>query len=205
MKNYVERAMSYATYLELMDRLVVEGRTTGPNQSEALVQFTKLNRQRMQRLDRTIELTERAIAAARGVQRPMIWLIITEAWCGDAAQNIPPIEKIAASGDKIETRYILRDEHPELIDRFLTNGARSIPKLIALDAAAFAVLGTWGARPSAAQRLFEELKAQGVDKPVILEQIQRWYNADRTVSLQNEFVDLIAEWQSAAASVAGAR
>lgn len=126
----------------------------------------------------------------------MIWLVITEAWCGDAAQNIPPIEKIANLNDRIETRYILRDENTELMDQFLTSGSRSIPKLIALDADTLDVLGTWGARPEAAQKLYYELKEKGAEKAAIMEHLQRWYNADRTLSLQNEFVNLLAEWDS---------
>jgi hypothetical protein len=81
------------------------------------------------------------------------------------------------------------------MDRFLTNGARSIPKLIALDAETLDVIGTWGARPAAAQKLFDDLKGRGTDKPVILEQIQRWYNDDKSRSIQKEFIELIDQWQ----------
>ena len=34
----------------------------------------------------------------------------------------------------------------------------------------------------------------GIEKAVILEEMQRWYNADHTESLQAEFVTLINEW-----------
>jgi hypothetical protein len=132
----------------------------------------------------------------------MLWLVITEGWCGDAAQNIPAIEKIAAESEKIETRYVLRDENLELIDRFLTNGARAIPKLIALDAETFEVLGFWGARPAAAQKLFDDLKAQGVAKPLIMENLQRWYNADAQTSIQKEFVELLKLWSVRATAAA---
>jgi hypothetical protein len=195
-KKYVDNSFSYSDYLALIDRLLEEGKTTGPNQSDVMVNFTRLNRQRMQRLDKTVELKESVRAAARSAGRRMIWLVITEAWCGDAAQNIPPIEKIANLNDRIETRYILRDENTELMDQFLTNGSRSIPKLIALDADTLDVLGTWGARPEAAQKLYYELKEKGAEKAAIMEHLQRWYNADRTLSLQNEFVNLLAEWDS---------
>lgn len=196
MKKYIDNSLSYSSYLALIDELLEVGKTTGPNQSESMVNFTRLNRQRMQRLDKTVELSESLKAAVRSVTRNMIWLVITEAWCGDAAQNIPPIEKIANLSDRIETRYVLRDENPELMDQFLTSGARSIPKLIALDAETLEVLGNWGARPDAAQKLFYGLKEQGLEKPAIMEQLQRWYNADRTLSLQNEFKKLLTEWGS---------
>lgn len=186
--------MTYAEYENLIDSLLAEGRTTGTDWSASKVGFTRLNRARMLRLDKTVEVDAAASAVLRNTDRPMIWLTLTEGWCGDAAQNIPVIEKIAAESDNIETRYLLRDENPGLMDLFLTNGARSIPKLIALDAETLEVLGTWGSRPAVAQQLFTGLKAEGVEKAAILEHIQRWYNGDRGKSLQEEFAVLIGIW-----------
>ena len=192
MKKYVDASMSVGEYEALIERLVGEGRTTGPKQSESLAHFTKLNWQRMKRLEKTIELDEVTADTVRVNTRPQTWLIITEAWCGDAAQNIPIIEKIAAENANIETRYFLRDEDPELIERFLTFGARSIPKLIALDAGSLEVLWTWGARPKALQDLFFELRDKGLEKPAIMEELQRWYNDDKGRSVQREFVELLS-------------
>lgn len=194
MREHLDKAMTYGEYVDLIDRLIAEGKTTGPVQTEAKAEFTKLNRHRMNRLEKTTVVSDGIKAAAAGLNRKMTWLIITEGWCGDAAQNVPAIEKIAAESDSIETRYILRDENPELIDRYLTNGARSIPKLIAIDTGSGEVLGTWGSRPKAAQVAFEEMKAKGIDRDTILEQMQRWYNADRSTSLQKEFEGLIDQW-----------
>lgn len=194
MKEYLERSMTFSEYLDLVDGLLKDGKTTGPVQTVAKVEFTKLNRYRMNRLEKTTVLGEGIKAAAAGLNRKLTWLIITEGWCGDAAQNVPAIEKIAAESDNIETRYILRDENLELMDRYLTNGARSIPKLIAIDTASGEVLGIWGSRPKAAQDAFEEMKAKGVEKDITLEQMQRWYNADKSMSLQVEFEGLITEW-----------
>jgi hypothetical protein len=191
MKQHLERAMAYHEYRHLIDRVVEEGKTTGPKQSESLSNFTRLNLKRMERLEKTIGLGEEVKEAVNANQQGQVWLIITEAWCGDAAQNIPIIEKIAAESDIIQTRYILRDENPELIDRFLTYGARSIPKVIALNAETLEVLWTWGARPKEAQDLFFDLRDQGVEKSVILERLQRWYNEDKSLSIQAEFARLL--------------
>src|SRR5215207_6995499 len=103
MKNYIEKSMTYAEYIKLIDDLLLDGKTTGENQSEAMFNYGKLNRQRMHRLEKTVVLNDSVTEKARRVERKMIWLIITEGWCGDAAQNIPTIEKIAAgSSGKIE-------------------------------------------------------------------------------------------------------
>ncbi len=197
MKEYLEKAMTFAEYEKCIDDLLAEGKTTGPNQSEAMVGYGRLNRQRMERLGKTVELGNEVRAALRSAGRKMIWLILTEGWCGDAAQNIPVIEKIAVASENIETRYLLRDENPELIDQFLTNEARAIPKLIAIDAETFEILGSWGARPEKAQELYVRLREEGIAKPQIMEELQRWYNADRSNSLQIEFSSLIKNWGQA--------
>lgn len=191
MKDYIEKAMTFSEYEKLLDDLLAAGKTTGPYQSDAMFGYGKLNRQRMHRLNKTVVLGNDIREAVSQITRPVIWLIITEGWCGDAAQNIPVIEKIAAENDKIKTLYTLRDENIDLMDQFLTGGARSIPKLIAVDADTFEVIGTWGPRPLISQQLFEKMKAEGTPKAEILEEMQRWYYADRSRSIQREFVELV--------------
>jgi hypothetical protein len=194
MKKYIEKSMTYAEYVKLIDDLLLDGKTTGTNQSEAMFDYGKLNRQRMHRLEKTVNLNESLKRIVQNLKVNWIWLIINEGWCGDAAQNIPVIEKIAAENDGIETRYVLRDENLELMDEFLTDGARSIPKLICLDAETLEVVGTWGARPEAAQKLFYEMKRQNLAKPLMMENLQRWYLADKSQSIQNEFERLVEQW-----------
>lgn len=185
--------MSYSEYIELMDDLLREHKTTGTNQSAAMFNYAKLNRQRMHRLEKTLKLNENVITAIENAKRQVIWLILTEGWCGDAAQNIPIIEKIAAQSVNITTRYILRDENLDLMDQFLSNGAGSIPKLIALNAETLEVIGSWGSRPRPAQKLFSELKEKGIEKPLIMEDLQRWYNADKGQAIQSELAEFIEQ------------
>jgi Thioredoxin len=196
MKEYLEKSMTFAEYIKLIDDLLMDGKTTGTIQSDAMFNYGKLNRQRMHRLEKTVKLNDSLVESAQKIERKMIWLIITEGWCGDAAQNIPTIEKIAAQNDLIQTRYVLRDENLELMDAYLTNNARSIPKLIALDAETLEVIGTWGPRPQIAMDYYHELKKQGLEKPLIMENLQRWYLQDKEKSLQSEFENLLSEWSN---------
>ena len=190
MKQYLERSLSYQEYNALVDAALARGETTGPNQSELFYNFTKLNRARMERLDKTVQLTEAAAKAAADISRPVIFLTLTEGWCGDAAQNIPVIEKFAAAGANITTRYLLRDENLDLMDRYLTDGGRAIPKVIILDAETLEEIASWGSRPVPAQQLYIKLRDSGMEKMAIAEQLQRWYQNDHTMSLQRELVDL---------------
>ena len=139
-------------------------------------------------------LNESLKEKTRSLDVNWIWLIITEGWCGDAAQNIPIIEKIAAENERIETRYVFRDENLELMDKYLTNNARSIPKLICLDAETLEEIGTWGPRPQTAMEYFLEMRDSGMEKPQMMENMQRWYLQDKENSIEAEFSVLLDEW-----------
>jgi len=184
---YLEKAITYPAYLALVADVLAQGRTTGPDQSAAMVHFTQLNQQRMHRLDKSITLLPEAEAMIRGISLPQTWLVLTEAWCGDAAQSIPVMHALAATNPLIKLKFLLRDENPALMDRYLTNGvSRSIPKLIGLDTATSEELFVWGPRPAPLQQIFLRLKAEGLDFHLIKEELQRWYNKDKTITLQQE-------------------
>lgn len=193
MREYLEKSMTYDEYRKLVEKLADNGKTTGKTTPDTIY-FTNLNRQRMRRLDKTVKIGDELKAKVKAVKRPLIWLILTESWCGDAAQNIPVIEKIAGENPLIQTRYLLRDENPELMDRYLTNGGRAIPILICLDGETLQELGKWGSRPTAIQQYFLELKASGMEKPQIIELLQRRYNTDKEQSIQDDFMRLLGNF-----------
>ena len=185
--SILAQAIPYDAYLQLSALLVKEERTSGPNQSEAYVYYTKLNVQRMKRLNKTIEVPANVIELLKEKAANWTWVILTEPWCGDAAQCVPVIEKLALSAGNIQTLYLLRDEHPEVMDAYLTNGGRSIPKLICLDKTG-KELFTWGPRPAVIQEVMNRLKAEGITEiATIVEQIQKAYNEDKQAGIYNEF------------------
>lgn len=190
---YLKKAISYEAFIKLMNDLLAEGKTTGPNQSEAFIHYTQMNQQRMHRLEKTTSVLPTAKESIISVTNPQIWLVLTEAWCGDAAQSLPVMHILAQQNPLIDLQILLRDDNLELMDQYLTNGiSRSIPKLIALDAATGTTLFTWGPRPTALQELFYQMKTGGKDYDTIKEELQRWYNNDRTASIQSELAGLAA-------------
>ncbi|HVS98279.1 MAG TPA: thioredoxin family protein [Puia sp.] len=196
---YVKKSLTYEAYEQLIADLLARGRTTGTDQSEAFVHYTQLNQQRMHRLDKTALLLPSVELMIKAITVAQTWLVLTEAWCGDAAQSIPVMHRLAALNPVISLRLLLRDENPELMDRYLTNGtARSIPRLIAVDTLTLEELFTWGPRPSVLQQLFYQWRAEGIEYHLIKEELQRWYNKDRTISRQEELAALASGASSAA-------
>jgi hypothetical protein len=188
---YLESALSYEAYKQLVDDLLAAGKATGADHSEAFLHYSHLNQQRMHRLDKTIGIMPAVKEQILSIDRPQTWLVLTEGWCGDAAQSLPVMQALAQLNPHIRLRTLLRDENLELMDQYLTNGvSRSIPKLIAIDTDSLTVLFTWGPRPGPLQELFYQMKAEGMAYDGIKEALQRWYNTDKTITIQQEIAGL---------------
>ncbi|CAL2060279.1 thioredoxin family protein [Tenacibaculum sp. 190524A05c] len=191
-ENSLEKGISYDQYRDLVSDLLKDQKSTGLKQSEALYNYSLLNDRRMKRLDKTSKLTESTVENVKKINQPQTWLVLTEGWCGDAAQNLPVLSKMANENDNVDLKLVLRDENLELMDEFLTNGGRSIPKLIALDEEKN-VLFTWGPRPSVATKMIADYKeANGVVDAKVKEDLQRWYNKDKGVNVQEDIISLLS-------------
>lgn len=187
-------AYSYETYRQLLDQLMADNKTTGDTQTPELTAYAHLNIQRMERLDKTTKLVPELQAALDRLTGTYEWVIITEGWCGDAAQLVPVLEKIArASHGRLRTHYLLRDENLDLMDHYLTNGSRSIPKLLILHADTLTEVTNWGPRPTTAQDLLLELKAAGATHEEYAEKIHGWYAKDKTLSTQQELLRVLEQ------------
>lgn len=178
-ENALNSAINYKAYSEQMTHFFESKSTSGADQSEGLIEYTALNYQRMKRLDKTIKVDDTQIKELQKLNKEIIWLVITEAWCGDAAQVIPFLNKMAEATKTIKIKLVYRDEHPQLMDLFLTNGARSIPKLIAIDRN-HNILYTWGPRPSEATKMVNDFKIKnGGLTPQFKQDLQIWYNKNK--------------------------
>lgn len=190
---FVNEGLSYAEYRDLIDSLLAENKTTGPDHSEAMLHYSKMNVQRMQRGDKTVVLNEAFTAAIGNLKKHYHLLVITEGWCGDAAQIVPIFEKMTALyPDKFDLRFILRDKHPELMDTYLTNGGRAIPVLLVLDDQGELVIPKWGPRPAILQALLAGWRAETTDMILIAEKLHLWYARDKTQTTQSELTALVS-------------
>jgi hypothetical protein len=186
-KNSLPKAISYEGFEHLIDRLLLEGKTTGEDQSEFMVSLTKLNRQRMKRIDNTLEFTPEQLAPFKQITKGQLWLGVFEAWGADGAQIVPVLAKIAQSNPLIDLKIVLRDENPDLMNQYLTNGGKAIPILIIADAQSLEVLHVWGPRPKVATQMVEAYKKEhGKLTPEFKEDLQKWYNQDKGQSILSD-------------------
>lgn len=183
---------SYPEFSLWVEELVKFGKTSGNTQTQALAEYTALNKRRMSRLDKTLKLHPELISLLKLNNTVQEWVVITETWCGDSAQSLPVIAKIAEVSEKIDLKIILRDLNPEWMDKYHTNGSRSIPKLIAFDQSG-EELFRWGARPAPAQQILLDWQndPKGRDRKAYETELHTWYALDKTKTIQEEFLQIL--------------
>lgn len=196
MNTIIEKSLAnshkYAEYRALITSLLKEGKSTGNEQSEDLTNYSQLNETRMNRLEKTIEITPEVTQKLQNLKKEYLWLIIAEGWCGDAAQLLPIMHKMAEISPVIEMKIILRDENEDVMNLFLTNGSKSVPKLIVIDKTTNEVIGDFGPRPTGAKQLILDYKTEhGVVDEAAKIELQKWYLHDKGISTQNEIMELM--------------
>ena len=191
-ENSLSQSHSYVGYRNQIKDLLKEGKSTGKEQSEALTHYSELNEARMNRLEKTVKISTEIIQKLNQIKGDYIWLVISEGWCGDAAQILPVIYKMAELSEKIDLKIVFRDENDDLTNLFLTNGTKSIPKLIFLDGVTFELLGHFGPRPKGAIELIANYKKKfGLIDEKAKAALQMWYLKDKGLSIQNEILELL--------------
>lgn len=193
-KELFEHAMDFETYDKHVKELFAQGKTTGNNQSLKYIEFTKLGIQRIKRGLKTTTIEDKVIEPLNRT-KAINWLVITEAWCGDAANSLPIIVKLAQARKDINLRLMLRDSNSEVMNSYLANGAKSIPLIVFLDDD-FNELALWGPRPEPAQEIVIKNKAfPTMSKKDLNIALQKWYISDKSQTTQQEFQEILESFE----------
>jgi len=153
------------------------------------------NAEKMETLRQQQTLAPEAVAALEGLSRPVHVIAIAEAWCGDVIRHVPVLEKMAEATPQLRTRYIAREQYPDVFARFLTNGGEAIPKFVFLSDQ-FVECGNWGPMPEACRKFIARGKACG-DVGAARKRVSERYEAD---SERREVVDELLHLAEIAAS-----
>ncbi len=198
----LENSMSYQAYIENVNALIAQGKasTNDDLNDEEHLHFTQLNLTRMKRLDKTTHLSESTMDALLKWTLPVYFLVISEGWCGDASQILPVVHKIAEFNPQIKMRVIYRDEHLDIMNRYLTNGGRAIPMVLIVSQRDGSVLGKYGPRPDAVAQIMTARKVLEKQLPIDEQKAffaesktlaQKWYNDNKTIDIQNELMAVL--------------
>lgn len=192
LKTISEKGISYSEYKNILLQQVQNYNDESAAQDERNhIQNRKLNLQRTNRLDKHFHPSENSIKKFQSLNTKQIWMVISETWCGDSAQNLPIISALANLSNYIELKILFRDENPEIMNLYLDGGGkRSIPKLVSFLENG-EELFQWGPRPLQAKLLFDKMLSDGIDKDERSKALHLWYGRDRGISVENELANLI--------------
>ena len=189
-QSALQNSLSYSEYRALVSKLIGERKSTGNEQSADLLHYSELNEVRMNRLEKTLKMDLEVLETLENSKSKQTWLVIAEGWCGDAAQILPIIKLMSEASENIDLKLVFRDENDALMNQFLTNGSKSIPKLLLLDEA-FHLINHWGPRPEGAKNLIIEYKAKhGIVDEAAKIALQKWYLDDKGISTMKEIVGI---------------
>ncbi len=129
----LEQGISYQQYIKNnTEEITRTDRDKLDKSSAKKLDYKILNLKRSLRISKSYKINEDLKKFINGIDEPQLWMVITENWCGDSAQNLPYIAAIAEQNPLIQLIVLLRDSNPEVMDQFLTNGTRSIPILVVI-------------------------------------------------------------------------
>ncbi len=191
-KEKLKSALTYSQFKELSEKNVRDVDPALLNEMElAYYEYRKLNLARVSRLEKLYKPTNEALSLISRIQNNLIWLVITEDWCGDSAQTLPVISVLANLNKNIDLKILLRDSNLEIMEMYLTHGKRSIPKLVVFDEELNEIFH-WGPRPAEAKALAEDLHKKSLEKHEIIKQLHLWYAKDGGYSTEKEIIGLLS-------------
>lgn len=189
--SIINSVLTYNEFVNEFNRQIsVSDINTLNDYDKSFYDYRKLNFQRSSRLEKTFIPTDETKQLFSEINQQQKWIVITESWCGDSAQNLPVIAKLAQLSGLIDLKIVLRDSNLEFMDLHLTNGGRAIPKLIVFDENDNKIF-QWGPRPVEAQNLFTRFKNDGIAKPDINKELHLWYGRNRGKEVEREIYELL--------------
>lgn len=188
---YFGKGCNYAGYLtEIQKRFQA---LENGNDPDGFAAYYSINLSRIERLNKSFKLSDEQKNKLKEIKPDFRILTISEGWCGDASQLVPVVEKIAEDLN-IEHHIVFRDENPELMDAYLTNGSRSIPVFIGVDNDGKETF-RFGPRPAEGMEILKRAKEDpaGYDAEKFHKDLQMWYNRDKGNAIFNEFFELMSK------------
>jgi hypothetical protein len=187
-----QNGMNYKEYIQsVMNDIAAGNQDTLNEEQKELWEYKKLNLQRSSRIDKTYTVSDELKSVIMNIKNKQLWMVITEGWCGDSAQTLPHIVKMAELNPNIELKILLRDKNLDIMDLYLTNGTRSIPVLVIFDEAGNELL-KWGPRTKVLQEQMIQWKSEGIVKPELYEKLHLWYARNKGKEIEAEFIKILS-------------
>lgn len=188
-KEIIKSLLSVEEYNTYFEKVSTKEIVEKPYDEEFYFLYTEANFKRRESIKNKVELNKKLYNELNEELENWTWILITEPWCGDASFIQPVLEAICLAGG-IDIKIALRDKNEELMNAYLTNGGKSIPKLVVLDQN-YREVFNWGPRPAELQIQIQKLLNGGGSTDEKLKLAHQWYRKYGNEAIQQELLDLI--------------
>ncbi len=154
--------------------------------------YSKYNLERQERVEELWSPSQAFQAAVKALTGPADWLFITDDWCVDSAYSLPMVKWASDRHENITLRILLKDDHPEVMEQFLTNGKRSIPKLAHIQPDG-TVDFVWGPQPDAIRDIRQELMDSGAEGRIVSSTTVDWYAEEGWLEVEKELTEVFSK------------
>lgn len=188
-QEIINNLLSIEEYHAYFEQIVEKKIVEKPYNEDYYFSYTEANFKRSKKIKKQVELNKKLYNLLDARTSSWTWVLITEPWCGDASFIQPIIEAVCLAGE-VQLRIAVRDKEEAIMNAYLTNGGKAIPKLVVLDEN-LKELFTWGPRPIELQTLIQDLLKQGGSNDDKLKLAHQWYRKQGNEAVQQELLDLI--------------
>ncbi len=189
--TFLEKGLSYEEYIASWENHIGQSLKGLDKKARKYLFYAKYNKERAGRVIDAFKMSEALMSLIDGIDTPQYWMVLTEDWCVDSAYALPIISNAASRNPHINMRILLRDDNLDIMDQYLTDGGRGIPKLVAFSAEG-KELFQWGPRPQALKLKREDWKEEGVEGAMLSQKGAEWYDAGGWQKVETELINAIA-------------
>ena len=188
---FFEKGLSYEDYITSWEQHTGQSLKGLDKKARKYLFYAKYNMERAGRVIDEFQMSEELASLVDGIDTPQYWMVLTEDWCVDSAYALPIISNAASRNPHINMRILLRDDNLDIMDQYLTDGGRGIPKLVAFSADG-KELFQWGPRPQALKLKRKDWKEEGVEGAMLSQKGAEWYDAGGWQQVETELINTIA-------------
>ncbi len=188
-KEIINNLLSLEDYHKFFEKVSNQKGTEAPYDDEGFLLYTIANFKRSNKIRTKVNLDKKLYNELNSGTDTWTWVLITEPWCGDASFTQPIIEAVCLAGD-IDLKIALRDKEKTMMNAYLTDGGKSIPKLVVLNEHLIEIF-QWGPRPQELQAKIKNLLNNNGSYDEKLKLAHQWYRKYGSEALQLELLELI--------------
>ena len=153
--------------------------------------YSKYNLERQERVEAEWIPSAAFLEAVDTLDGPLSFYFITDDWCIDSAYSLPLLQWVSNRRSDVRLEIGLKNDNLDVLDQYLTDGARSIPKLI-IENHKGEIVAVWGPQPEEIRLIRKNLMDNQAEGSVVSGTTIEWYANSGILEVEKELGQLFS-------------